>query len=243
MGLEQRDRRPLAERAREDIARRIYAGEFQPGQRLPSEPDLARSYNVSRMTIREAIKGLQREHLLYSRRGRGTFVVHTPITHPISRLQTGTELAAELGYALTTRVLGAHVEEAPDVVAHALDVPVGTPLLCLERLRCIDDQPALYSIDRFDARWAEEDRPLGAWQGSLFSYLQQRTGRAITHTTATLRAVTLTAETSRHIGTDPHIAWFLMEQVNYDDDNHPLMYSLDYHHGDLFTFEVIRRRT
>lgn len=243
MVLEQRDRRPLAERAREDLAHRIYSGEFQPGQQLPSEPELARAYKVSRMTIREAIKGLQREHLLYSRRGQGTFVTHVPIARPITRLQTGTELAAELGYALTTRVLDAQVEEAQGTIAHALRLPIGTPLLRLERLRCVEDQPALYSIDRFEARWVDEDRPAEAWQGSLFSYLHQRTGCAITHTTATLRAVTLETETSSRLGADPRIAWFLMEQVNYDADNQPLMYSLDYHNGDLFTFEVIRRRT
>lgn len=243
MVLEQRDRRPLAERAREDLARRIYSGDFRPGQQLPSEPDLARAYKVSRMTIREAIKGLQREHLVYSRRGHGTFVTYTPITRPITRLQSGTELATELGYAFTTRVLGAHVEEAQSTLARALEVPLGTPLLRLERLRYVDDLPALYSIDQFDARWVEEDRPIEAWQESLFLHLQQRTGRAITHTTATLRAVTLDADTSRRLDAAPHIAWFLMEQVNYDADSRPLMYSLDYHNGDLFTFEVIRRRT
>jgi GntR family transcriptional regulator len=237
------DRRPLTERVREDLAHRIRSGEFKQGQQLPTEADLSAVYEVSRMTIREAIKGLQRDHLLFIRRGQGTFVTHMPIMHPITRLQTGTELATELGFALTTRILGAEVEPAPEITANALNLPAGTPLVRLERIRCVDELPALYSIDWFEASWVEGIRPIEAWEGSLFSYIYERSGRSITHSSATLRAAILDAKTSKRINADPGIAWFVMEQVNYDAENRALVYSIDYHKGDLFTFEVMRRRT
>jgi GntR family transcriptional regulator len=233
------DRRPLTERVREDLAHRIRSGEFKQGQQLPTEAELARVYDVSRMTLREAIKGLQRDHLLFIRRGQGTFVTHMPILHPITLLQTGSELATELGFALTTQVLSLEVEPAEEITANALNIPIGTPVARLERLRKLGEIPALYSIDRFEARWIEG---LETWQGSLFSYIRERTGQAITHSSATLRAVTLDPETSKHIDADPGIAWFVMEQVNYDAENRALVYSIDYHKGDLFSFEVIRRR-
>lgn len=236
------DRRPLTERVREDLAHRIHVGEFKQGQQLPTEADLSAVYEVSRMTIREAIKGLQRDHLVFIRRGQGTFVTHMPIMHPITRLQTGTELAAELGFAFTTQVLSAEVEPAQEITANALNLPPGTPLLRLERIRCVDGLPALYSIDWFEASWVEGGRPLAAWEGSLFSYLYERTGRSITHSSATLRAAILDDKTSKRINADPGIAWFVMEQVNYDAENRALVSSIDYHKGDLFSFEVIRRR-
>ncbi len=241
MTLAQRDRRSLVERTREDLVGRIRTGEFKPGQQLPSEPDLARAYSISRMTMREAIKGMQQEHLIETVRGRGTFVTHVPITRPVTRLQSGTELATDLGYALTTRVLEVRVEEAAGAIAGTLDVTDGTALLRLERLRLVDGQPALYSIDIFAASIAEPDRPLHAWESSLFAYIQQRTGLPITHTAATLRAEVLDAETTARIDALPGLAWFVMEQTNYTADNRPIMYSLDYHRGDLFSFETIRR--
>ncbi|HWE60185.1 MAG TPA: UTRA domain-containing protein, partial [Chloroflexota bacterium] len=82
-----------------------------------------------------------------------------------------------------------------------------------------------------------------AWEGSLFSYIYERSGRWITHSSATLRAATLDAKTSKRINADPSIAWLVMEQVNYDAENRALVYSIDYHKGDLFSFEVLRRRT
>src|SRR5947209_6249532 len=147
--LAQRDRRTLAAQVHEDLARRIHKGELSPGQQLPSEPELARMYNVSRMTVREALKGLQREHLLYVVPGSGTFVAHVPITRPVTRLQSVTELAADLGYAMTTRVLTVRKVGASGAAATALGVEEGTPLLFLERLREVDDQPAIYSLDFF----------------------------------------------------------------------------------------------
>src|SRR5205085_8003160 len=123
----QRDRRTLVARTREDLARRIHEGELRPGQQLPSEPDLARAYNVSRVTLREALKGLQQEHLLYAVHGRGTFVASVPITRPLTRLQSVSELAADLGYTLSTRVLEARREGAARAAAAALGVTEARP--------------------------------------------------------------------------------------------------------------------
>lgn len=238
----QRDRRPLAKRTYAELMQRIRTGEFKPGQRIPSELELARTYNISRMTVREAIKALQQDHLLYTIHGRGSYVSHTLIDQPITRLQSGTELTAELGYLLTTQVLGATVEAPTDAIAAALRLQQGTEVLRLERLRLLDGAPALYTIDRFAADLVEQGRPREAWEGSLFDYIQHRTGTPISYTNATLRAEVLDAPTSARIGAVPGLPWFVMEQTNFTSDDRPLMYSLDYHRGDLFSFDVVRRR-
>lgn len=238
----QRDRRTLVARAREDLARRIRDGEFKPGQQLPSEPDLARAYDVSRVTMREALKGLQQEHLVYAVHGRGTFVADTPITRPVTRLQSVTELVADLGYTMTTRVLDVRDEGASGAAAAALGVAEGTPLVRLERLRLVDGRPAIYSIDVFPAALVD-GRSEADWQTSLFAYIEGHAGLHITHSTATLRAVLLDAVTSARIGAAPALPWLLMQQINVTSENRPVVYSHDYHHGEMFSFDVLRRRT
>jgi GntR family transcriptional regulator len=237
----QRDRRTLVTRTREDLAQRIRRGEFRAGDQLPSEPELARAYSVSRVTLREALKGLQQEHLLYAVHGRGTFVAPASITRPMTRLQSVTELAADLGYAMTTRVLDVRSEDAIERDAAALNVPVGTPLTRLERLRLVDDRPAIYSMDLFPTSLVQ-DAPDTAWQDSLFAYIEGHAGLHVTHATATLRAVLLDAATARRIGAKRAAPWLLLEQTNFADGSRPLVYSLDYHHGELFSFDVLRRR-
>jgi GntR family transcriptional regulator len=237
-----RDRRTLVARTREDLVRRIRQGEFKPGQQLPSEPDLARAYDVSRVTVREALKGLQQEHLVYVVHGRGTFVADTPITRPVTRLQSVTELVADLGYTMITTVLGAQITTEPGAATEALGVADGTPLVHLERLRRVDGRPAIYSIDVFPAGLVGEDLPVETWQGSLFALIEGRSGLRITHTTATLRAVLLDGAIRERIGASSQTPWLLMEQVNYSSENRPVIFSHDYHHGEMFSFDVVRRR-
>ena len=70
-----RDRRPLPLVLYEALRERIRAGEFDPGARLPSEAALAADYGVSRVTVREALRLLQRDGLAAARHGRGHFVL------------------------------------------------------------------------------------------------------------------------------------------------------------------------
>lgn len=66
----------LTETVRESILR----GEFKPGDMLPSQNDLCRSFGVSHHTVREAITSLVHEGLLYRIQGKGTFVADQPRT-------------------------------------------------------------------------------------------------------------------------------------------------------------------
>src|SRR3972149_5294954 len=59
---------------KEMCRRMIKTGQFKPGDKFPTEPDLMKEYNVSSITVRNAVKGLVNEGLLYRTQGRGTFV-------------------------------------------------------------------------------------------------------------------------------------------------------------------------
>lgn len=239
--LPSRDRRTLVTQTREHLVRRIRAGEFKPGQRLPSESDLAQTYEVSRVTMREALKGLQQEHLLYTVHGSGTYVADTPITRQVTHLQSVTELAADLGYAMTTRVLDVR-RDGVATAAMALNLAAAAPLMCLERLRLVDGRPAIYSLDYFAATLAEDTRAGIEWEGSLFTYIETHNNLTITHSVATLRAALLAAALCARINAKRGQPWLLMEQTNFTSDNRPVVYSLDYHHGEMFSFDVLRRR-
>lgn len=74
VALNRRDARPLHEQVATDIRRRIVEGEFQPGDRLPSLRDLRAAYEVAELTVHTAIRELQRDGVVVSSSGRGTFV-------------------------------------------------------------------------------------------------------------------------------------------------------------------------
>lgn len=72
-----------------DLQQRISGGEWRADNRLPSEPDLAGQYHVSRMTIRQAINELVKDGLLIRRRGNGTFVNRVYLDVPVNQKEDG----------------------------------------------------------------------------------------------------------------------------------------------------------
>ena len=72
--------RPLQryEQVAERLAADIRSGSLAPGERLPSERDLARTFEVSRASVREAIASLQVQGVVETRKGAGTFVAARP---------------------------------------------------------------------------------------------------------------------------------------------------------------------
>ncbi|HEY0331637.1 MAG TPA: FadR/GntR family transcriptional regulator [Rhodopseudomonas sp.] len=71
-------RSPLAQNVFQALRAQITAGQLRPEQKLPGEHELAATYLVSRPIVREALRLLREERLIYSRRGAGSFVVARP---------------------------------------------------------------------------------------------------------------------------------------------------------------------
>ncbi|MGI2030786.1 FadR/GntR family transcriptional regulator [Rhizobium panacihumi] len=84
MGLETGTaRKGLADIVFERMLRAIKSGAYKPDERLPTEHDLAAEFEVSRPVIREALKRLRDQSLIYSRRGAGSFVRSTGLRNPL----------------------------------------------------------------------------------------------------------------------------------------------------------------
>jgi len=114
--------------------------------------------------------------------------------------------------------------------------------LCLERLRLVGGRPAIYSLDYFPATLADDGRDSSDWEHSLFAYIEARNNLTITHSAATIRAALLSAAICARICATRSQPWLLMEQTNFTAENRPVVYSLDFHHGEMFSFDVLRRR-
>ncbi len=84
MGLETgTPRKGLADIVFERMLRAIKSGAYKPDERLPTEHDLAAEFEVSRPVIREALKRLRDQSLIYSRRGAGSFVRSVGLRNPL----------------------------------------------------------------------------------------------------------------------------------------------------------------
>lgn len=218
--------------------------EYTAGSSIPSEHELAERFNVSRATVREALKGLVQEGMLDCRHGKGYFVMsrEAVIHKPITQLQSVTELMADMGYTVENRVLRVREELPSPQVRRELQLGDGQTIIQLERVRCSREEPLIYSIDMFPRAfirglWQEQD-----WSGSLFDLFDSRWQVLIVSSRARIRATMLPASLCAEIGVPAQTAWLCMEQLNVTRDGQPVLFSQDYHRGENFSFNVTRRR-
>lgn len=118
----------------------IESGEMPVGGRLENEIDLAGRMGVSRPTMRRAVSYLVERGMLIRKRGVGTQIVHPTVRRPVQLTSLYDDLAAT-GQRPRSEVRSFEVMPAPDLIAEALQIPFGTEVTWIERLRYAGDEP------------------------------------------------------------------------------------------------------
>lgn len=233
----------LSERLTRHLSRRILNGEWESGDKLPSESELASAYEVSRVTVRTALQALEVRGLIRTRHGAGSFVqqLGDGIVAGLPQLQSISETIRELGH--TPEIVWGMVRtrEATDHEAEQLELKEDErEVLHAERAFFADGEPIAYSIDRIPvARTSEAFREsLGA--GSMFKLFEE-------HGMQVSRAVA-----SIHAEHEPDLAWpetqpssplyVVLEQVHYDHKGATIALSQSYFVDSRFEFRVLRTR-
>src|SRR5215475_15626753 len=135
---------PLYAQVENVIIDRIDNGSLPVGSRLPSEDSLVQEFAVSRTTIRAAIQSLVQRGLVEIRRGKGTFVTHPKITQELTELTGFFEDMQALGRHATAKILDQQVVAANQLVARRLALPLGAPVVRIQRVRLADRMPLSY---------------------------------------------------------------------------------------------------
>jgi GntR family transcriptional regulator len=133
---------PLYFQLEEILKERIETGELQTGDLLSSEKELSEKYKISRPTIRQALRGLVSEGLLYREKGKGTFIAKPKIDYGfIQRLTTFYDDMVEKGFTPKTRVIKQEVRTVRGAIAKKLNIQKGEKIIFLNRIRFIEDEP------------------------------------------------------------------------------------------------------
>ena len=231
---------PLHHQVYLDLKAAIDEGEWQPGDRLPPERELARRYGCSLITVRRALDELSREKRLERARGRGTFVLPPLIERPLDGSMSFTEEMQRHGLDPETRLLAARPEAASETVAAALHLETGSPTLYLERLRLAGGTPLLLEMvhlpaERFPGLLASDLE-----HGSLYELLTTRYGTPVERAREALEPVHLPAREARLLGLTPRSLALLVEGIAYATDGTPVEFGRTYVRGDHTRYYVER---
>lgn len=132
---------PLWQTIARSLEAEIAQGQYGPGDRLPTEAQLAQRFGVNRHTVRHAFAHLAEKGLTHSRRGSGVFVQAQPTDYPIGRRTRFHQNLAALGRTATRKVLVLDSRRASPDEAAALHLTPGAEVHVFEGLSCSDAIP------------------------------------------------------------------------------------------------------
>ena len=180
----------LWRRVADAIESGIAEGTYKPGQRLPSETDIADAYKVNRHTVRRALAALAERGLVRAERGSGTYVEAQRLEYPLRARTRFSEIVGAGGREPLGELVGAATEAATRSLARALGLKPGTPLIRIEAIRLADRAPICISTTWFAAeRFPKADEIYARVRSTtklLAHYGVHDYRRASTHVTAAL---------------------------------------------------------
>ncbi|MCU0968345.1 MAG: GntR family transcriptional regulator [Rubrivivax sp.] len=207
---------PLYQQIKALLLRSLQAGEWKPGESIPSEHDLAARFRVSQGTVRKAIDELATENLLVRRQGKGTFVA----THGEQKIQYRfLRLKADDGAAapLQRRLLDCRRLRAPADVARVLDLKSGDAAVQVRRLLLAGERPVVLDDlwlpgGLFKGLTAER---MSAWRGPMYQMFESEFGVRMIRAEEKLRAVAAGPEEAALLAVPPGAPLLSVERVAY----------------------------
>jgi GntR family transcriptional regulator len=222
------------------LRRRIEAGEWGAGEKLPSEPALAVELGASRGSLRGALATLESEGLLVRRHGAGTFVnARQPLVNSLHRNTSADQMITSTGRVAGTSYLSWRKTAADAEIARRLDLEEGADIFELYRVRTADGVPVTVSYDYLSADLLP-DQPalLGP---SLYAFLASTCGVEVAFGVADLIPTVADVDIARALEVEPGALCLLMQQVDYDSIERPVSFSVEFHLASAFRFELVRR--
>ncbi|MFT8593794.1 MAG: GntR family transcriptional regulator [Bifidobacterium sp.] len=205
-----------------------------PQDKLPTERELAEELSTSRMTVRQVLKRLEFEGLVYSKQGAGTFVRDQRISKSLElssfsedmrlrRLRPGSRsiqedrspAGAEIGFALTI--------SPRDEVTH------------FHRIRTADDIPICVEDSYIPSKLVPgiaED----ALAGSLYEILERRFSLRLDHAEQTIRATVLDSEQARQLDSAEFSPAFEVTRITFDVSGRRVEYARSIYRGDRYSY-------
>lgn len=229
---------PLHHQLKQYLYAQIVGGHWKPNDLIPSEQELQEQFGLSRITVRRALSDLVNEGLLVRERGRGTFVAPPKLTHSPQARRSLTDYMLQQGIRPGWQVLERGFVEAPAEVAEPLQVPVGSRVYAIRRLRLADDQPIGVHTAYLPADLADAVDEAALLEGGSLHYLSHLPQMINARATRVIEAVAATEVEARLLHVMPGSPILQITRVVTDGQGRPLEYLQARYRGDRFKYQI-----
>jgi GntR family transcriptional regulator len=232
----------VSERARLALLEMLGQPEFEPGDQIPAERDLALLWGISRMTLRKAIAQLVSDGVLERRSNLGTYVAQPLVERPMLRASQGGigQIVARSGAVSGSKLLYFERIAASDKHARQLQQEPGASLLVIKRLRTANGVPFCIETVYLPAAMlpglVADDLQDGV---SLYALLAERYGIHISNSGDwTVRSSIIGAEECLQLGLAPGAATLVYKGIAFDADGRAIELMVSVNHPQRVVFKI-----
>lgn len=213
---------PLHAQITETLRLQIKENQLKAGENFPSERDLAERFAVSRMTVRQALRHLRQENLIYHERGVGTFVSNRKFDVHTRNLSGFSEEMVSLGLIPSSRLVGLKRETPDEQIVKDLDLDAGADVFHLERLRLADDEPMAYESTFLPSALCPELDKVDLTKNSLYQVLADNYNVQMHHAAESLEAAAATKFEAKQLDIKQDAPVLVVHRVVYTESNQPI---------------------
>ncbi len=216
------------------IKKDIEAGVWAVGDRIPSERGLALEFNVSRMTLRQAVQTLVEEGILERQVGAGTFVARKKVQEKMTGVTSFTELMEEQGKKPSSRTVSYLVTTPSLSEMERLKLKDDEKVLRMERIRYADEVPICFEVATLPYSLVK-DYERNQITTSLYRTLEE-SGRKIGHAQQSVSAQVASERIAEYLNIKRGSAILRLRQITELGDGTPFEYVRTQYAGDKFEF-------
>jgi GntR family transcriptional regulator len=236
---------PLYNQLKEILRGQILDGTWPPLSRMPSENELGQRFDVSRITVRQALNDLQKEGLIFKIHGKGTFVAKPKAFQNVSTLQGLAESLARQGYEVVNRLISFKTVAASSQVAQRLNVGEGSQVSEIKRLRLVNREPVSLEVTWLPLDIGQQLEKADLVTRDIFLILENDCGYNLGHAELAIDAILAESELTRLLNIEEGSPIMRIERLTHTADGTPIDYEYLYYRGDAFQYRlrIDRHRT
>ncbi|WP_100010400.1 GntR family transcriptional regulator [Lentibacillus sediminis] len=234
---------PIYYQLAEEIKQLIRSGELAPGDLLPSEREYAEKYNISRMTVRQAINNLVTEGLIYRQKGRGTFIADRKFEQNLAGLTSFSEDMKKRGLTPSSKLLSFQLIEPDEATLENLSLGANEKVYEIVRIRMASDLPVAVETSYIPWKVAG-DLQEADWPDSFYQFIEEKLGLTIAYGDQTIEAVLASDFEISHLNIEQGSPVLLMQRITHlhDEPKTPLEYVKSAYRADKYKFRMRMNR-
>lgn len=232
---------PLYLQIKDALKKKILSGEYAPNQRMPSESELMASFDVSRITVRQALRDLNAEGLVFTSQGKGTFASKPKAMQDVQHLEGFAEAMTSKGYDASARILSVREITPNKDVQERLDVAAKDGVIEVVRVRYLNGEPVSLDTSFFPVVVGKQllSKDL---TGDIFPLLENELHLPLGKAEISLEAMPANAEVAQELGMEVGSPIMWVKRLVRDIHGHALDYEYLAIRGDSYQyhFEIDR---